>query len=649
MTLRVIIIAVILSVVSVFWMHQASLVQAPGIIYAPVYLLSVPPVPALFSLMLLVGLMPLSARLLRSALSRKELLLVYAILVIVVPPVTFGIVELLLPWTTVGPYLATPDNNNRQLAEALPQWFYPHDEEVIRTMFEGSDDGSVPWRPWLYPLAMWTLWMSVAFVGLLCLMALFHKQWVEHERLRYPLLFIPLSVVEKEAPGSHVAFFRNPLVWLGIGIVTAHHILNIAHAYNPAVMALTDRYNLGQAIFTEYPWTAFRGLTVFHRPQVIGLGYFVPVDILFSGWFFFVMQSGLRFLSDLFGLSATPGFPFNMSQSTGGYVAMMLVLLWTGRHQLARIARKALYADPEIDDSHEPVPYRWALLGAVGGLVALIAWSRAMGVPLGYATAFFVIFVACAFVFARIRAEAGVPTMWGPAPQYLDSVFEFAGSRSLVAGSNVAGLAVLRVFDWVSRGFLGAMSAYHAENFQLADQAGIKPRVMSAVMVVGFVLGCVLAYYFVLGAYYKYGATVLHGGTAMGGYNVVVAVRSWRSASGAVEMPGDPHPQKMMAAVGGALLVIAMVIARWRWLRVPFHPIGYVSCVWYGYCLWFPFMATWGIKLVVHRLGGARLYRQLMPFFLGLAFGDLLAGGISWIVMGIFGPDILAGYMVQFG
>jgi len=38
-----------------------------------------------------------------------------------------------------------------------------------------------------------------------------------------------------------------------------------------------------------------------------------------------------------------------------------------------------------------------------------------------------------------------------------------------------------------------------------------------------------------------------------------------------------------------------------------------------------------------------------MPFFLGLVFGDLLAGGISSIIMSIFGPEILAGYMLQFG
>lgn len=650
MTGRALTITIILSVLCVWWMHQASLVQAPGIMYAPVYLLSVPPVPALFSLMLLVAITPLTKRLLRKALSKQEMLFVYMALVIVIPPVTFGCVELLLPWMTAGQYWAAPDNNMQALSEALPKWMYPQDQEAIRMMYEGSDDGSVPWKPWLYPLAMWTAWMTLIFIMFLCMVSLFHRQWEQNERLRYPLLFIPLSVVEKEAPGSHVAFFRNPLVWIGIGIVMLHHCANVAHAYNPAVMALTDRYNLGNAIFTEYPWTAFRNLTVFHRPQVIGLAYFVPLDILFSGWFFFVAQSGLKFFSEIFGLTAQGSFPYGMSQSAGGYVAMMLVIFYVGREELARIARKAIHGAPDIDDSCEPLPHRIAFFGTIGGFLILLLWTKNMGVPIGYAAGFLIIFIGSSFVFARMRAEAGVPTMWGPAPYYTESLFEFAGTRNLLAGGQLAGLSVLRVYNWLARSFLGTMSSYFAENHKLAEQTGIHPRKMSWVMVGIFVIGCALAYYILLGSYYKFGATVLHGGQTMGGYNVICAVRSWQTASAEVDVPKDSSLNETIAGIAGGILVFAMVIARWRWLKIPFHPLGYVSCVWYGYALWFPFMATWAIKWLIHKLGGARLYRQLMPFFLGLAFGDLLAGGISWIIMGLSSnPDIFNGYMVQFG
>ncbi|HCA46807.1 MAG TPA: hypothetical protein DEP45_05435 [Armatimonadetes bacterium] len=93
MTLRAIIIAIVLSILSIAWIHQASLVQTPGLLYAPVYIASVPPVPALIFLVALMAFGPLLKRIpgLR-ALSRKELLVIYAFLVLAIPPVTFGII-----------------------------------------------------------------------------------------------------------------------------------------------------------------------------------------------------------------------------------------------------------------------------------------------------------------------------------------------------------------------------------------------------------------------------------------------------------------------------------------------------------------------------------------------------------------------------
>ncbi|HUS80032.1 MAG TPA: DUF6785 family protein, partial [Armatimonadota bacterium] len=204
MTFRAIVIAIVLSVVSVWWIHQASLVQTPGLVYAPVYLCSVPPVPALMFLVLLMafravlgrsGDRPLHARLgLRRNLTRPELLTVYAFLVLAIPPVTFGIIELLLPIITAPVYFSTPQQPTAALAAVLPGWFYPHDTDVIRQMYEGSDSGGVPWGAWLMPLGVWTGFLTLLFGTGLCAVSLFRRQWSEYERLRYPLLFIPLDL-----------------------------------------------------------------------------------------------------------------------------------------------------------------------------------------------------------------------------------------------------------------------------------------------------------------------------------------------------------------------------------------------------------------------------------------------------------------------
>jgi len=651
LSLRAVILAVLLSLVAVWWMHQASLVQAPGLLYAPVYLLSVPPVPAVFCLLLLVAVAPLIGRLIGKAraLTKQELLFVYMVLVIAIPPVSFGVTESMLPSATAATYFAGPDNNYAMLAEAVPKWFAPQDPEAIRTMYEGSDDGSVPWRAWSYPLLMWTLFMGLLFFTSLCLLTLFRKQWTENERLRFPLLFIPLSIVEKEAPGSTKPFFKNVMVWVGVMIVLFHHVLNVAHSYNPAVTALMDRYYLGQQIFTEYPWTAYRGVTFFHRPQVIGLAWFVPLDILFSGWFFFLLQPTLRLLSDLFGVTATPGFPHTLAQSAGAYLGMMLVLFWVGRHELAVIARKTFTGDREIDDSQAALGHRTALVGTLLGFAAIVFWVVYMGAYPSHASAYFFMFIGFGLVYARLRAEAGLPTMWGYFGGHTTVLRYFLGSRQLMPRGGIKSFAVLTNFDWLTDGYFAAQAGYQAENEKLAFDIKLKPRIIAPAMMIAFVLACVWAYKLNLDSYYRFGALVLHGGTTKGGYNVSNAVSNWTEASMMINSGSTPDTPSGIAMMVATVFTIGLVAARWRWLRIPLNPIGYVACIQYGYCLWGPFFLTWIIKAIVHRLGGARLYRQLMPFFLGLVFGDLLAGGISWVFMAILGPDITAGYLVQFG
>ncbi|MFP3902942.1 MAG: DUF6785 family protein, partial [Armatimonadota bacterium] len=360
LTVRAIITAIFMSIISIFWMHQSSVTEGGGIIYA----LSVPPVPAVFCMLFLLALQSVLKRTSFTPYSNRELIVVFMFLVLAVPQTSYGVVELLLPWMTSHVYFATPQNGLAEIAGQLPQWYHPGDPELIRQMYEGGP--GVPWDAWVYPLAMWTGFMTLMFFTGFCVVNIFRRQWTEKERLRFPLLFIPESLVEREAPGTHVPFFRNPLVWAAVVLVMIHHLLNIAHSYNPNVVALMDRSYIGR-IFTEKPWTAYNNVRVFHRPQTVGLAYFVSPDLLFSTWFFFLLQPTLRAFSELFGLSSNPSFPFRYQQGAGAYFALIFALAYIGRQHIGEVFRKALTGDPSIDDSDERTPYRWSVWGAVGG------------------------------------------------------------------------------------------------------------------------------------------------------------------------------------------------------------------------------------------------------------------------------------------
>ena len=649
MTYRAIIIALLLSVVSILWIHQASLIQAAGNPYAPVYLLAVPPVPAVFCLILLVALAPLSARLLRRGLGNQELMAVYMFLVIAIPPTTFGIVQMLIPFVANPLYFQTPQDNLLQISEAMPQWFHPHDADVVRQLYEGSDDGAVPWRAWAYPLTMWTVFMTLLFTTCLCLVSVFRKQWVEREHLRFPLLLIPVSIVEKEAPGSRTAFFRNPLVWVALALVTIHHGFNVMNAYNPAVKALGVSYPLGD-VFTDRPWTAYRGLNLFHRPQMIGLAYFVSLDVLFSGWFFHLLQPTASMFADVFGLQADARFPYVQQQGTGAYIAMTLILLWVGRGHLSAVVKRGLSNDRRIDDSGEPMSHRWAVFGSVGGFAAIIAWTAAMGFSLRFSIPFFAMVLGFGLVYSRVRAEVGLPSMWAyPFNQHGPTITNLLGTASLVRGGDLTNLAMLGSFTWISRGYFSSQMGYQIENEALAHEGKLSSRGLPAMMVVAFVFGCLIAYDLNLTAYYDLGALVLHGGGAQGGYNIRTAQASWNGYSGIVNAASPPDLNLNLGVVAGAVATVLLVGLRGLWMRSPFSPLGYLAVLNHGYALWGPFLITWGLKAIIHRLGGARLFRQLMPFFLGLAMADLLLAGLTRIMMAILGPDILAGYMIHFG
>jgi hypothetical protein len=80
----------------------------------------------------------------------------------------------------------------------------------------------------------------------------------------------------------------------------------------------------------------------------------------------------------------------------------------------------------------------------------------------------------------------------------------------------------------------------------------------------------------------------------------------------------------------GAVLMAAFTFMRMRFTWWPLHPVGFAlgftkrSVHW----IWFPMFLSWAIKSAVIRYGGYKLYRTLLPFFLGLILGDFLIGAV---------------------
>ena len=63
-------------------------------------------------------------------------------------------------------------------------------------------------------------------------MVILRRQWVERERLVYPLVQVPLAMVQSGGRGEALGpFFKNPIMWIGFALPVLVSSLNALHAY----------------------------------------------------------------------------------------------------------------------------------------------------------------------------------------------------------------------------------------------------------------------------------------------------------------------------------------------------------------------------------------------------------------------------------
>ena len=103
----------------------------------------------------------------------------------------------------------------------------------------------------------------------------------------------------------------------------------------PGVPIVGVRFQDIGYLFTEKPWSALGTVRFSIYPFVIGLGFFMPLDLSFSCWFFFLFRKFQHVLSSALGLRSF-GFPFDRQQSLGAYLGLSMIAIWISRKYLIR-------------------------------------------------------------------------------------------------------------------------------------------------------------------------------------------------------------------------------------------------------------------------------------------------------------------------
>lgn len=620
LSLRALLLGSLLVIASATWAVQIELVWWTSRNWFALYYHVV------FLLFALVGLNALAGRLPGICpLDRSELLLIAIMLTVATPVAGHMFLQRLVPIITHAFEYQRPENRwERLLLPLLPGWLVVSDPEALRAVYSGHATlyQRAVWAPLLPPLLAW-LGFTLALLGtMVSLNRLLRRQWIERERLSYPVVELPFQMLSGSA-GSHSAstFWRQPLLWLGFGLAGGIDMLNGLSYLWPSLPELRLSHDM-RPYLAEKPWSNMGNVALAYRPHVIGLGYLIPTDLSFSLWFFFLIAKTQLVLASLQGWDVLPEFPYLHYQSFGAYLALFGFAAAASGPSLVRAIKARRASEPWLGGEE-----RRAAIGVGAGLLALVGFGVAAGMVWWAALAFFAIYFAVAIAISRMRAEAGVPVhdllIQGPG-WALAGVF---GPDRFPPTT----LAAFALFHWFNRDTSCHPMPYQLEAYKLADRGGLSPRAVTLAIGVALFLGTLAAVGAVLQT-----VTQLGGATAkIQGQFLWYGRQPYQQVGRWLDAPTPPNTPAGMAVLVGAALTWGMQWARTRVLIWPFHPIGYaLQAGWLMPNIWSCLLIAWVLKLAILRYGGLAGYRRLMPFFLGLMLGEYTVQG-AWALVGV--------------
>ena len=349
-------------------------------------------------------------------LNPRELLTIYIMMIIACTIPTMGLTFYWLPMMPAAFYYATPENKWAEILQPhIKGWLTPRDPLVLKYFYEGAPRGTgVPWGAWIMPLFFWTLFLVALYFVMICMMVILRKQWVEKERLIFPLVQLPVEMAQEEENKIIPPLFKNKLMWIGFIVTSIIGTINGLHHY----------FHFFPQIKIESSITMFRNTVALPFRlsfPMMGFTYLIPTNLSFSLWFFALLSYIQQGIMNITGYTINElGIPYlNLPvinhQGIGAIVVLVLMCLWLARKQLRDVFSKAIGKGKNIDDSKEMLSYPVAFWGMIAGLIFMGIWLCLSGMP-WVAVILFLFFMFVLFIgITRIVCEGGVAYIRGPA------------------------------------------------------------------------------------------------------------------------------------------------------------------------------------------------------------------------------------------
>ena len=593
---------------------------------------------ALFLFFLLVGGVNTLLKLIKRSLAftRAELAVIYVMMMVACTIPTVGLMCYLPSLLTAPFYYATPENDWASIIQPhIRTWLIP-DPATAKAFFEGLPKGvPIPWGVWIKPMFAWGIFFLALYVVMICITVILRRQWMDHERLIYPVVQVPLDILKGEESSGRVnPFFKNKLMWIGFLLPFAIQSMNALHHYYPYLPRIELRYDL--PIFRQTMSIPF-----FLSFPTIGFSYLINLDIAFGLWFFSLLAVLEKGVFNVIGFHSTEqssiygvgDYPYLAHQGMGAMIVLVLFGLWVGRKHLQDVWRSALGKEDREGDGDEILSYRTAILGLTGGVIVMAVWLWHSGLSSWWAVFLFLFGAFVLYIgLTRIAVQGGVAVARAP---MIASDFVILGVGSSALGSvELVSLAFTYVWAADISTFVMASSA---NGLKLAAEVGIRrrKRLLFGAMLLAIAVAFAASFWVLVRESY------IHGGinfVGQGGWSFISGAQyPFEYVSRAIERPTGPDPGGWAFTGVGATVTALLMIARRRFLWWPLHPLGYpVSVIGYPVLtVWFSVFLAWLIKFAILKYGGSRFFAKSRPFFLGLIAGQFVVAGI-WLIIDHF-------------
>jgi hypothetical protein len=584
------------------------------------------PVAAVFLLVVLtIGVNSLLKLIRRKAvLKQAELMLIWCML-LVGCAFPSNLMRFWFPVVAAPSYLARrPDIQwqDTALKEAPDSLLLTKDPRSMAAerFFEGSPEGGrVPWAQWFVPVSRWGVLMLLFYGATFFMCAILRRQWVERERLQFPLASIPLEFTQESgSEGFLPPLFRNRALVAGFlggaGLCFLRTLPVLWGAQQPWSFAIPLNDIFDQTPLENLHLVNFRLIWM-----PIALAYLVPADVSLSIWFFYLLGRVEMLVASWLGSPlhyGGSGSEMILWHRMGAYITFIVGSLFLARRHLWDVIRKAFTPAPDVHDDQEPVRFRFAFWGFLACVLGAVLWFAHFGMKWWAALLYLMLLFTIQFAHTRLVSQSGIyrtaPLSAGP------DMLHALGFGNLF-GHTGAVLAHMQYTVMIggNNSMLGP-AAMHS--FRIGDVFRKHRRLLLPILMVAVIASISASSYTCLKQAYADGAVNYTHTWA----SIANPKSCFDHAHQIIRRPDEVTKVRWMPLQLGVGLTALTMFMRARFYWWPLHPIGLLAFASYGVDrMWMSFFFGWLIKVAFLKAGSGRLLRNGRSFFIGFVIGDL--------------------------